>query len=158
MRRRAVDCSAPIPCLATDDCKCTRDRCGDPRGAGPFPALAYTNKKSYPPVPEDPALTTPLPERVAQIPLEALLLPVAKTIVQLGDEQLPKAHVVEMPDTIDTHLNSPACTDIDKSPLPFMGDHYLIEALKTRSVSLEEAEFVMIPYYQVRSPFVLRRP
>ncbi|TKA50027.1 hypothetical protein B0A53_06539, partial [Rhodotorula sp. CCFEE 5036] len=144
----AVDCSAPIPCLATDDCKCTRDRCGDPRGAGPFPALAYTNKKSYPPVPEDPALTTPLPERVAQIPLEALLLPVAKTIVQLGDEQLPKAHVVEMPDTIDTHLNSPACTDIDKSPLPFMGDHYLIEALKTRSVSLEEAEFVMIPYYQ----------
>jgi hypothetical protein len=85
-------------------------------------------------------------------------LAVAKTIVQLGDEQLPKAHVVEMPDTIDTHLNSPACTDIDKSPLPFMGDHYLIEALKTRSVSLEEAEFVMIPYYQVRSPFVLRRP
>ncbi|POY74373.1 hypothetical protein BMF94_2567 [Rhodotorula taiwanensis] len=144
----AVDCAAPLPCLATEDCKCTRDRCGDPRGAGPFPAVAHSDKKSYPAPKEDIALSTSLSERVAQIPWDALLLPVAKTVVQLGVDNLPKAHVISVPDTIDTHLNSPACTDIDKSPLPFMGDHYLIEALKTRSVSLEEAEFVMIPYYQ----------
>ncbi|BGP53963.1 hypothetical protein JCM8202v2_001535 [Rhodotorula sphaerocarpa] len=143
-----TDCEAPLPCIATEDCKCTRDRCGDPRGAGPFPAVAHSDQKSYPQPKEAVALSTSLADRVAQIPWDALLLPVAQTIVHLGTDHLPKAHVVELPDTVDTHLNSPACTDIDKSPLPFMADHYLIEALKTRSVSLDEAQFVMIPYYQ----------
>ncbi|GAA6016582.1 hypothetical protein JCM10207_002849 [Rhodosporidiobolus poonsookiae] len=139
------DCSAPIACLASDQCKCTRDRCGDPRADGPFPAVAHTELKSYP-------AATPKPqslvERSAAIPWDSLILPGAKDAFSLGVDKLPKGHVVSLPESIDNHLKSPMCYDLDKSPLPFMGDHYLIEALRNKSISIDEAEFVVVPYFQ----------
>ncbi|GJN88486.1 hypothetical protein Rhopal_001452-T1 [Rhodotorula paludigena] len=144
----SIDCTAPIPCIATDDCKCTRDRCGDSRAGGPFPAVAYTDKPSFP-APAAPATAEQsLADRVAAIPWDALILPGARDAFNLGIDKLPKGHVVSLPDSIDNHLKSAACYDLDKSPLPFMGDHYLIEALRNRTVSLEEAEFVLVPYFQ----------
>ncbi|KPV75947.1 glycosyltransferase family 47 protein [Rhodotorula graminis WP1] len=106
----SIDCSAPLPCVASEHCKCTRDRCGDARGAGPFPAVAYTDAKSFP------ASSTPPAQSLAE--------------------------------RVDNHLKSPACYDLDRSPLPFMGDHYFVEALRNRSVGLDDAAFVMVPYYQ----------
>lgn len=145
----SIDCSAPIPCIASDNCKCTRDRCGDARGAGPFPSVAYTDAKSFPPVSSPP--TQSLAERVAALPWDAVIVPGARDAFRLGIDQLPKAHVVSLPESVDNHLKAPACYDLDRSPLPFMGDHYFVEALRNRSVSLDEAEFVMVPYFQVRA-------
>ncbi|TNY22501.1 Proteophosphoglycan ppg4 [Rhodotorula diobovata] len=142
----SIDCSAPIPCIASDNCKCTRDRCGDARGAGPFPSVAYTDAKSFPPVSSPP--TQSLAERVAALPWDAVIVPGARDAFRLGIDQLPKAHVVSLPESVDNHLKAPACYDLDRSPLPFMGDHYFVEALRNRSVSLDEAEFVMVPYFQ----------
>ncbi|BGP46109.1 hypothetical protein JCM10450v2_001949 [Rhodotorula kratochvilovae] len=136
----SIDCAAPIPCLASDECKCTRDRCGDARGAGPFPFVAYTSLKSFP-APATPPPTQSLAERVDSLPWDAVVLPGARDAFHLGLEHLPKAHVVPLPESIDNHLKAPACYDLEKSPLPFMGDHYFVEALRNRSVSLEEAEF-----------------
>ncbi|GAA5888016.1 hypothetical protein JCM6882_000250 [Rhodosporidiobolus microsporus] len=141
----SVDCSAPVPCLASDECKCTRDRCGDPRAGGPFPDVAYTELKSYPKnAPKAPSLV----ERAAAIPWDALILPGAKDAFNLGFEGLPKGHVVSLPESIDNHMKSPMCYDIDKSPLPFMGDHYLVEAFRNQSTSIEQADFVVVPYFQ----------
>lgn len=148
----SIDCGAPLVCLASDKCKCTRDRCGDARALGPFPSLAYSDRLSFAPV------DTPRPslaERVAQIPWDAVVLPSARRAFNTPVAQLPKAHVVKLPDTIDTHLKSEACFNVDKSPLPFMGDHILIEALRNQSVFIDEADFVMLPYYQVRHDFAL---
>ncbi|GAA6064452.1 hypothetical protein JCM10212_005201 [Sporobolomyces blumeae] len=142
----AVDCSAPLPCVASEACKCTRDRCGDPRSNGPFPAVAFTGQKSFPGV--EKKATADLAERVNAIPWDAVILPGAKDAFRTSVDLLPKAHVVEIPDTIDNHMKSKACYDLEKSPLPFMGDHFLVEALRNRSVELDQAEFVMIPYYQ----------
>ncbi|BGO89673.1 hypothetical protein NBRC10512_001475 [Rhodotorula toruloides] len=139
------DCSAPITCIASEDCKCTRDRCGDSRPESPFPRVAYTDRKSFPAT-DAPAQT--LAERVAALPWDALVLPGAKDAFNLGVDRLPKGHVVQLPDAIDNHLKSPACFDLERSPLPFMGDHYLVEAMKNRSVTLDEASFVLVPYYQ----------
>jgi len=144
----AFDCSAPLPCVASETCKCTRDRCGDSRSNGPFPSTAFTEQKSFPILDKKPQLS--LTERVNSVTWDSLILPGAKDAFRLGVDALPKAHVVEIPETIDNHLKSAACYDIEKSPLPFMGDHFLVEALRNRSVPLNKAEFVMIPYYQVR--------
>ncbi|GAA5859151.1 hypothetical protein JCM1840_003777 [Sporobolomyces johnsonii] len=142
----STDCSAPLVCMASEQCKCTRDRCGDPRADGPFPSFAYSERKSFPAEEKEPAVS--LTDRVNSIPWDALILPGAKEAFNLGVDALPRAHVVDLPDSIDNHLKSSACYNLDKSPLPFMGDHFLLEALKNRSVSLEEAEFVMVPYFQ----------
>ncbi|GAA5987842.1 hypothetical protein JCM5350_003168 [Sporobolomyces pararoseus] len=142
----AVDCSAPLPCVASETCKCTRDRCGDARANGPFPSIAYTEQLSYPTPEKKPELT--LTERVNSITWDSLILPGAKDAFRLGFDKLPQTHVIELPDTIDNHMKSAACYDLEKSPLPFMGDHFLVEALRNRSVPLDKAEFVMIPYYQ----------
>ena len=145
----SIDCLAPLVCLASDACRCTRDRCGEKKTLGPFPSLAYSNNTSYrlPSIPK-PAKPT-LVERVESIPWDAVILPGARRAFYTPLADLPRAHVVELPDTIDTHLKSEACYNIDKSPLPFMGDHILIEALRNQSVDIREADFVMIPYYQV---------
>jgi hypothetical protein len=148
----AVDCSAPLPCVASETCKCTRDRCGDPRANGPFPSIAYTEQTSFPAVEKKPELS--LTDRVNSLTWDSLILPGAKDAFRLGFDKLPQTHVIELPDTIDNHLKSAACYDLDKSPLPFMGDHFLVEALRNRSVPLDKAEFVMIPYYQVSLPFL----
>jgi len=144
----STDCSAPLPCVASEHCKCTRDRCGDAHGAGPFPSVAYTDAKSFPSSSTPPSQS--LAERVAALPWDAVILPGARDAFHLGVDNLPKAHVVSLPESVDNHLKSPACYDLDRSPLPFMGDHYFIEALRNRSVGLDEAAFVMVPYYQVR--------
>lgn len=141
------DCTAPLACMASKTCKCTRDRCGDPRSRGPFPKERYTERLSFN---EKAAPTTPgLAERVAAIPLESLVLPGARQAWSLTVDELPLAHVIDLPESIDNHMTSPACHDLDKSPLPFMGDHFFVEALRNRSVPIEEADFVMVPYFQV---------
>ncbi|GAA5944712.1 exostosin family protein, partial [Sporobolomyces koalae] len=142
----AVDCSAPVPCFASETCKCTRDRCGDARAVGPFPSVAYSEEKSYPA--PDKKVQSSLSDRVKLITWDSLILPGAKDAFRRHVDALPKAHVIELPDTIDNHLKKAACYDLEKSPLPFMGDHFLVEALRNRSVPLDKAEFVMIPYYQ----------
>ncbi|GAA5917161.1 hypothetical protein JCM8208_004855 [Rhodotorula glutinis] len=142
----STDCSAPLPCVASEHCKCTRDRCGDAHGAGPFPSVAYTDAKSFPPSSTPPSQS--LAERVAALPWDAVILPGARDAFHLGVDNLPKAHVVTLPESVDNHLKSPACYDLDRSPLPFMGDHYFVEALRNRSVGLDDAAFVMVPYYQ----------
>ncbi|BGP13960.1 hypothetical protein JCM10213_005544 [Rhodosporidiobolus nylandii] len=142
----SVDCSAPVPCIATEECKCTRDRCGDSRSASPFPSVAHTTRKSFPAATV--AKPQTLADRAAAIPWDALILPGAKDAFNLGFDKLPKGHVVSLPDSIDNHLKSPMCYDIDKSPLPFMGDHYLVEALRNKSISIEDADFVIVPYFQ----------
>ncbi|GAA6027035.1 hypothetical protein JCM8097_006057 [Rhodosporidiobolus ruineniae] len=144
----SIDCDAPIACIASEECKCTRDRCGDARSGGPFPAVAYTDRKSYPSSDLEAVKPQTLAERVEALPWDALILPGAKDAFNLGVDRLPKGHVVSLPESIDNHLKSPACYDIDKSPLPFMGDHYLIEALRNRSISIDEAAFVVVPYFQ----------
>ncbi|SCV74444.1 BQ2448_8083 [Microbotryum intermedium] len=142
-----VDCDAPLKCIATERCKCTRDRCGDSGRGGPFPGVAGSDRISFSktviPVPK---LT--LQQRVDAIPWEHVILPGARQAFATPLNDLPFAHVVDLPKSIDNHLTSPACWNIDKSPLPFLGDHILIEALKERSVPLADADFVMVPYYQ----------
>ncbi|GAA5884240.1 hypothetical protein JCM16303_002422 [Sporobolomyces ruberrimus] len=142
----AVDCSAPLPCVASEACKCTRDRCGDSRAKGPFPSVAFTEQTSFPTPEKKPQLS--LTDRVNSITWDSLILPSAKDAFRLKLDALPNAHVIELPQTIDNHLKKAACYDLEKSPLPFMGDHFLVEALRNRSVALDKAEFVMIPYYQ----------
>lgn len=148
-----IDCLAPLVCLSSETCKCTRDRCGDPRANGPFPAVAYTPRKSFAQDHKDPPpAPVSLAQRVKSIPWESLILPGARRAfaTPLGD--LPRANVVDLPDSIDTHLQSPACYDLDKSPLPFLGDHFVVEALRNRSIAIEDADFVVVPYFQVRPP------
>lgn len=146
-----IDCSAPLVCLASDTCKCTRDRCGDRRADGPFPLLQFSSLKSFENA--EAATTVPpltLTERVEQIPWESLILPGARRAFSTPIDELPAAHVIELPNTIDNHMTSAACWNLDKSPLPFMGDHFLVEALRNHSVAIDEADFVLVPYYQVR--------
>jgi hypothetical protein len=149
----SVDCTAPITCLASEECKCTRDRCGDSRPGSPFPSIAYTALKSYP------SSSTPEPQtlsqRVEAIPWDALVLPGAKDAFNLGFDKLPKGHVVGLPDSIDNHMKSAMCYDIDKSPLPFLGDHYLVEAFRNRTTSIDKADFVIVPYFQVRCALLI---
>ncbi|KAM0756291.1 Proteophosphoglycan ppg4 [Meredithblackwellia eburnea MCA 4105] len=139
------DCSAPIVCLASETCKCTRDRCGDPRARGPFPAVAYSERRSFSAEKAEPVT---LAQRVASIPWESIILPGARRAFATPLVDLPQVHVVDLPDTIDTHMQQAACYNIDKSPLPFMGDHFLVEALRNQSVGIEEADFVLVPYFQ----------
>ncbi|KAK4058870.1 hypothetical protein OIO90_000316 [Microbotryomycetes sp. JL221] len=142
-----IDCTAPLVCVASKTCKCTRDRCGDKMSKGPFPDVRYTNELSF----GSDSKTTKemtLAQKVEAIPLESLILPGAKRAFSTLMEDMPRPHVISLPESIDNHLKNPACYDIDKSPLPFLGDHYLIEALRNRSVSLNEADFIVVPYYQ----------
>lgn len=147
----SIDCSAPVTCMTSESCKCTRDRCGDKKGAGPFPSVNYSNVTSFrnADVESTKIIKPTLAERVEQIPWDAVILPSARRSFNTPLADLPKVHVVDLPDTIDTHLKSEACYNIDKSPLPFMGDHILIEALRNSTVSIDDADFVMVPYYQV---------
>ncbi|GAA5985146.1 hypothetical protein JCM11641_005464 [Rhodosporidiobolus odoratus] len=142
----SVDCSAPVTCIATEECKCTRDRCGDSREDSPFPSVSYTDRLSFPP--DTSAKPQTLADRVTSIPWDALILPGAKDAFSLGFDKLPKGHVVSLPESIDNHLQSPACYDIDKSPLPFMGDHYVVQAFRNKTVDINEADFVVVPYFQ----------
>lgn len=143
-----IDCTAPIPCIASANCRCTRDRCGSKQPEGPFPDLAFTNRISYGFNP--PAVAVPsIAALVDAVPLESMILPGAKLAFNTSISELPKAYVVELPKTIDTHMTSEACYKLDKSPVPFLADHTLVEALRNRSVSLEKADFVMVPFYQV---------
>ncbi|KAL8286616.1 hypothetical protein RQP46_004144 [Phenoliferia psychrophenolica] len=143
-----IDCAAPLACLSSETCKCTRDRCGDRRAGGPFPAVAYSDRKSFSPAPVEPPKPLTLKERVAIIPWESIILPGARRAFATPLADLPQANVVDLPDTIDTHMQSPACYDLDKSPLPFLGDHFFVEDLRNRSVAIEDADFVMVPYFQ----------
>lgn len=147
----SIDCSAPLVCLASNACKCTRDRCGDARSEGPFHFLAYSDRLSHDTKSAQIVPRVSLVDRVAAIPWDAVILPGARRAFASSLDELPRAHVVDLPDTIDNHLKSEACWNLDKSPLPFMGDHFLIEALRNRTVAIEEADFVVVPYYQVRS-------
>lgn len=151
-----TDCSAPLVCFASDMCKCTRDRCGDPRAGGPFPAVAYTDRLSFSATPVEAPAPPSLAERVAAIPWEAIILPGARRAFATPLADLPQAHVISVPDGIDTHLQSPACWNLDKSPLPFVGDHFLIEALRNRTVPIDESDFVVVPYFQVGQLLLLR--
>ncbi|ORY72257.1 Proteophosphoglycan ppg4 [Leucosporidium creatinivorum] len=140
-----IDCSAPLICMASETCKCTRDRCGDRLANGPFPSLQYSTRKSF----NDTGSTSlSLTERVEAIPWESLILPGARRAFATPLDELPAAHVIDLPETIDNHLTSSACWNLDKSPLPFMGDHFLVEALRNRSVGIDDADFVVVPYYQ----------
>lgn len=142
-----IDCTAPLPCMASKTCKCTRDRCGDKTSKGPFPGVRYTDLLSFAQdAKEDEGQT--LKQKVEALPLDNLILPGAKHAVATPIDDLPRAHVVALPESIDTHLKDPACYDLAKSPLPFMGDHFMVEALRNESVAIEEADFVVVPYYQ----------
>lgn len=145
----SIDCTAPIVCLASSSCKCTRDRCGSRKPRGPFPALAYTNSTSFTTATLPPVSKLDLTELVDSIPWNAIILPGAKAAFDTPIEAMPKAHVVLLPTTIDTHLNTEACFNLAKSPTPFLADHFLVEALRNQSVAIEQADFVMVPYYQV---------
>lgn len=147
----SIDCSAPLVCLASDACKCTRDRCGDARSEGPFQSFAYSDRLSHDPTSVQPVPQVSLVDRVAAIPWDAVVLPGARRAFASSLDELPQAHVVKLPETIDDHLKSEACWNLDKSPLPFLGDHFLVEALRNRTVAIEDADFVVVPYYQVRS-------
>ncbi|KAK4053778.1 hypothetical protein OIV83_001434 [Microbotryomycetes sp. JL201] len=142
-----VDCTAPLICVASKTCKCTRDRCGDKSTKGPFPDVRYSEQLSFG-TDASAVKEQTLAERVEAVPLESLILPGAKRAFSTALEDMPRPHVVELPESIDTHTKNPACTDIDQSPLPFLGDHFMVEAMRNRSVSLEEADFVVVPYYQ----------
>lgn len=146
-----IDCLAPLPCIASLGCKCTRDRCGDSKKNGPFPEVAFTNKTSFlsSTTLVEKAKPLTIAERVSTITWESIILPGARRAFSTPLEDLPRANVVELPESIDTHLQSSACYDLDKSPLPFLGDHILIEALRNYSLPLGEADFAMVPYYQV---------
>lgn len=143
-----IDCTGPFVCMASETCKCTRDRCGDKLADGPFPSIRYSTRKSFN---DTDAPTSPpsLTERVEAIPWESLILPGARRAFATPLDDLPAAHVIDLPETIDNHLTSSACWNLEKSPLPFMGDHFMVEALRNRSVSMDEADFVIVPYYQV---------
>ncbi|KAK4704368.1 hypothetical protein P7C70_g1847, partial [Phenoliferia sp. Uapishka_3] len=143
-----IDCAAPLVCLSSEKCKCTRDRCGDPRDSGPFPAVAYTNRTSFTPGKEEKVEPRTLVERVNSIPWEAIILPGARRAFATPLEELPQVNVIDLPKSIDTHMTSEACYDLDKSPLPFLGDHYFTEALKNKSTEIGEADFVFVPYFQ----------
>lgn len=146
-----IDCTAPLACMASEACKCTRDRCGDKLADGPFPTLRYSDRLSFNDTEAATAVgSLSLTERVEAIPWESLILPGARRAFATPVEDLPAAHVIELPETIDNHLTSAACWNLDKSPLPFVGDHFLVEALRNRSVTIDEADFVVVPYYQVR--------
>ncbi|KDE08122.1 hypothetical protein MVLG_01603 [Microbotryum lychnidis-dioicae p1A1 Lamole] len=142
-----IDCDAPLKCIATEKCMCTRDRCGISGRNGPFPSVAGSDRISFSKTVVPVAKLT-LQQRVDAIPWERVLLPGAQHAFATPLNDLPFAHVIALPKSVDNHLTSPACWNIDKSPLPFLGDHILIEALKERSVPLAEADFVMVPYYQ----------
>lgn len=147
-----IDCTAPLKCIARDGCKCTRDRCGATSNRdGPFPRVAYTNRRSFDDLSKEPDQRpkSRLLRRIEELHWDKLVLPAARGAFNSPLRSLPQAHVVDLPTTIDTHLQSEACYKLEKSPLPFMGDHVIVEALRNRSVSIDEADFVMVPFYQV---------
>lgn len=142
-----IDCKAPLVCVSSKKCRCASDRCGQRQRVSPFPDYQYTNKTTYPPATSFEVLT--LKERVENIAWDSLILPAARPWFRKSIDQLPKGHVIEISKRVDTHLESSSCYDIDKAPLPFLGDHFMIEALRNRSIPANEADFAMIPFYQV---------
>jgi len=91
-----------------------------------------------------------LQRTVEQLSWEAVILPGARRAFHTPKELLPRGYVVQVPDTIDTHLTNDACYDLEKAAVPFSGDHLMIEALRSRNTSLEAADFVVVPFYQGR--------
>ena len=167
------DCEAPLACLASDKCRCTRDRCGNTGRLSPFPEVVYSDRLSF--SAEDGAgggeplrkrkwhgrrkrapvkaeaeaeAERTLAERVERLPWDGLILPGARAAFNLKLDELPSVHVVGLPASIDDHLTTPSCWKLDKAPLPLMGDHYLIEALRNVSVQIEDSDFALVPFYQ----------
>lgn len=168
------DCEAPLACLASDKCKCTRDRCGNTGRLSPFPKVAYTDEVSFDggqasaggeplrkrkwhlpgkkraPVAKAKvkAAELTLSQKVAALPWDGLILPGARAAFNLKLDELPSVHVVALPASIDDHLETPSCWNLDKAALPLMGDHYLVEALRNVSVPIGESDFAVVPFYQ----------
>lgn len=138
-----MDCTAPVKCVATEHCRCARDRCEDSSADGPFPRVIYSDDLSFG--------AAHLP-KVARAPsIDQLVLPAARSAFARRHEDLPKAHVVELPKSIDTHDQSEACTKLGEAPLAYLSDHILTEAFRKRSVPAQDADFVLLPFYQVRT-------
>lgn len=146
------DCSAPLVCMASKKCRCASDRCGNLRANAPFPAYLDSNKVTFP-LPTTVEVPT-IKERVEAVSWDSLILPAARRWFNKDVDDLPRGHVIDIPRTVDTHLDSPSCYQLDKAPLPFMGDHFMIEAIRSKGVSADEADFALVPFYQV-CPFSL---
>lgn len=147
----SVDCSAPLACVATDKCRCTRDRCGNSNSKSPFNSHTPAGRISFGVTSPDSERDVDLEARVKSIALDSLILPGAKNAFATSLENLPKAHVLVLPKAVDNHLQSEACWKTSSSRLPFTGDHLLIEAFRNRSVAIDAADFALLPYYQVSS-------
>ena len=124
------DCSAPLPCLVTDSCRCPRDRCA-------LPKTPIASVKDI-----------PLQTAVDAMRWNSVIHPHARIAFNTSPTEYPKGHVVQVPATIDNHLTNEACYKLSAAPVPFSADHVLIEALRTQNVSVAEADYVMLPYYQ----------
>lgn len=117
-----------------------------------FAPIAYTDQLSFPKIASPihpPRNSLSLVQRVESIPWESIVLPGAQAAFASSFDDLPRAHVVELPESIDEHWSAEECWNIDASPVPFLSDHYLVEAFKNFSVPIEEADFVILPFYQV---------
>lgn len=138
-----VDCSAPVKCVAKDGCRCARDRCGDTASDGPFPHVMFSDRLSYGEV-------ASLEEQRATraVPWDKLVLPAARGALARSHEELPLAHVVNLPESIDSHMKNEACYKMGEEPLAFISDHVLSVAMRERSVGVAEADFAMVPFFQ----------
>lgn len=166
------DCGAPLACLASERCKCTRDRCGNSGRGVTFPEVAGTGRVSFEvgkageelrrkrgwhgaggkraPVKgaKEATAELTLKQKVEALPWEGLILPGARAAFDLPLDKLPAVHVVDLPPSIDDHLQTPSCWNLDKAARPMMGDHLLVESLRNVSVPIEDSEFAVVPFYQ----------
>ena len=169
-----TDCTAPIPCLVTDKCRCSRSMCGEEKRATPQASpspqeeVVYTDELSFKydkngsnvvevaALPSARSKMQSLRERVDALPWDVVIQPHARHIFSSPVSTLPKGHVVVLPAGIDTHLNTPACHNVKAAnaladvsgAVPSVADHLLVEAFRSLNVEVEDADFSIIPYYQ----------
>ena len=155
-----VDCDAPISCLVTDKCRCSRDRCPDERKASPSTgdAVEFNEKISFDygdhpntiqaAVKNLPEESPTLAAKVQALPWDAVIQPSARQTFSLPLTALPRYHIVSLPANVDNHMSSPACHDLSKTDNPTIGDHLILTALRERNVPIQDADFAVIPYFQ----------
>jgi hypothetical protein len=159
----SINCDAPVSCLVNDRCRCTRDRCSDEKAAEPSPSekVAYGLELSYSYAKaadskvqqavndlDEQTNQASLQQKVQDLPWDAVIQPSARHVFSLSVTELPKVHVVPLPETVDNHMQDAACYDVNKAAVPTTGDHFMGMALEERSVLVDEADFAFIPYYQ----------
>jgi nucleoside-diphosphate-sugar epimerase len=143
------DCELLGGCVDTGECRCVNPFCGrdlDPSASFPFSAWAFTNVTSY--AGHLPKQTESVREQIATLPYSTVLKgPVA---TMFHNWVPPKIHLM---DVNFTHLAGKAldneATTITQIPYGscFVADHFHRIGLQGLNTSLDEADFIFVPFY-----------